>query len=100
MRDDGYPPDPVEQLSGPQPEICDLCGLPIPAARMVVVDDGPLAGRMICDVTPSCKQYRELPSSTKRELYGHVDWSPPRRLFDAGGPIWWDLDPPNAKEDF
>lgn len=86
----GYPPShrKVDEL---QPEVCDTCGLLVGGAHLLRVDDGPLSGRTVCDVTDDCRRiHSQVPQSWLRDKQGHEDWHTDSRYYDTGAPSWWD----------
>ena len=85
-----YPPS-HRNVEEPQPEVCDLCGLQVPAARLMVSDVEGLRGFRICDITPGCQQFRSSPTFNDRKALGGgvFGTTGSGRVFDGGAERWW-----------
>ncbi len=85
-----YPPS-HRCVDEPQPEVCDLCGLQVPAARLALSDVEGLRGHLICDVTPGCREFRSAPSFNDKKAAsgGVIGTTGNSRVHDGGAERWW-----------
>ncbi len=85
----GYPPS-HQDLSDPQPEVCDLCGLLVGGRHLRLQNIDGLRGWRICQYHP----YRDKP--TFRDIERMFPGVPgPKyvgqgRVYEPGSETWWE----------
>mgnify|MGYP000076406239 CR=1 FL=1 len=91
MRLSGYPPSP-RNLDEPQPEVCDLCGLHVGGAHLLIADTEGVRGYAVCDVQTGCGIWRSAISYNDRRRYNAREHSTigDSRIFPPGGDTEWD----------